>query len=146
MKNIIILTIFILFSGLSLSAQKWETNFEVAQKLADTQNRNIVLVFQGSDWCAPCIKLEKEVFKTNEFRQYANDHFVLLKADFPRKKKNKLSSEQKKQNGALAEQYNRQGVFPLVVKLDKEGKVLGQTGYQKVPPGDYIKLLTSFEK
>jgi len=39
----------------NLAAQEWQTNFEKAKDLAQKDNRNIVLVFQGSDWCAPRI-------------------------------------------------------------------------------------------
>ncbi len=69
----------------------------------------------------------------------------MLKADFPRKKANKLSEEQTLQNSKLAETYNNQGIFPLVVVLNKDGKVLGKTGYEKSNPSDYFKKLTSFE-
>ena len=31
---------------------------------AQKQNKKIILVFQGSDWCGPCIKLSKEIWST----------------------------------------------------------------------------------
>ena len=71
-------------------------------------------------------------------------HFVLLKADFPRRKIHKLSGQQQLKNNKLAEKYNPQGFFPFVVVLDKTGKVLGTTGYRKVTPTKYVKLLSSF--
>ena len=109
--------------------QDWSTDFEEAKKMANSNNQNIVLVFQGSDWCAPCIKLEKEIWSTNEFQKLNEDHFVMLKADFPRGKKNQLSEKQQIQNKKLAELYNPNGYFPLVVVLDENGKVLGKLGY-----------------
>ncbi len=127
-----------------MNAQDWETDFEKAKKLATEKDRNIVLVFSGSDWCAPCIKLETEIWSTEEFINYANENFVLLKADFPRKKKNRLTEEQQEKNNQLAEKYNTRGYFPLVVVLDKNEKVLGTTGYKKIEPSEYIKLLSSF--
>lgn len=45
-----------------LIAQNWQTNFEEAKVLAQKENKNIVLVFSGSDWCAPCMKLEKNIW------------------------------------------------------------------------------------
>ena len=68
----------------------------------------------------------------------------MLKADFPKKKANKLSKEQQDKNDLLAEKYNQNGYFPLVVVLDKTGKVLGTTGYKNITPAEYIKLLSSF--
>lgn len=132
-------------SFLSGNAQDWQNNYEEAKLQASTKNQLIILVFQGSDWCAPCIKLDKEIWSTEEFKKYAKDHFVMLKADFPRKKKNQLPDEQRKQNEMLAEIYNKNGYFPFVIVMDKEGKVLGETGYKKMSPADYIKLLSSYK-
>ena len=144
LKKNLILSFLLISSFLFINGQDWETDFESAKKKAIEEDRNIVLVFSGSDWCAPCIKLETEIWSTKEFRNYARENFVMLKADFPRKKKNKLTDEQQKQNNQLAEKYNTQGYFPLVVVMDKNDKVLGTTGYEKMETFEYIKLLSSF--
>ncbi len=138
------LLVFLLFMGYHSYAQEWETNFENAKVLASKSNYNIILVFQGSDWCAPCMKLDKEIWSSPEFKRLYKDHFVMLKADFPRKKANKLSEEQSSQNSKLAELYNAQGYFPLVVVLDKKGEILGKMGYEKISPQAYFEKLTSF--
>jgi len=143
MKKIILIGLF--FSTiLSATAQEWLTDLEEAKKVASEKNQNIVLVFQGSDWCAPCIKLDKEIWSTDEFKNYAQENFVMLQADFPRKKKNKLEKAQQEKNNNLAEKYNKQGFFPHVVVLNEKGNVLGRTGYKKVSPTAYIKILNSF--
>lgn len=100
--------------------------------------------FSGSDWCAPCMKLERTIWDSEEFRVYAKEHYVLVRADFPRKKSNKLSEEQEAKNAKLAEKYNSEGYFPLVVVMDKNASVLGKTGYEKLTPNEYIKHLNSF--
>ena len=126
-------------------SQNWVTNFNKAKQEASKTNDKIVLVFQGSDWCGPCMKLEKEIWSSPEFQKLAKDHFVMLKADFPRRKANKLSDEQTAQNAKLAEMYNQEGFFPLVVVLNTNGKVLGKMGYEKLSPTDYFNKLMSFE-
>jgi len=143
MRITTVFTLVLLISFSSL-AQDLQTDFELAKKQATDKNQHIILVFQGSDWCAPCIKLDKEIWSTDVFKAYAKDHFVLLKADFPRRKANALSVEQQEKNNQLAEKYNLNGYFPLVVVLDKEGKVLGETGYVKTSPTEYISILESF--
>ncbi len=125
-------------------AQDWRTDLAESEKLAATNDTPIVLVFQGSDWCAPCMKLNNEIWSTDTFKDYAKDHYVMLKADFPRRSKNMLPPEQQKKNDKLAETYNSEGYFPLVVVLDKDGKVLGKTGYQKTTPEEFIKILNAF--
>lgn len=136
----------VLLNVSSVLAQDWQTDFLKAKEIATKENRPIVLVFQGSDWCAPCIKLDRQIWSTDSFKNYAKDNFVLLQADFPRKKKNALPKIQADANAELAEIYNKSGVFPFVVVLDREGKVLGQTGYKKITPEAYIKELNSFIK
>jgi len=108
-------------------------------------NQNIVLVFAGSDWCAPCIKLERQVWSSEQFQKLAKEHFIMLKADFPRKKQNKLSVQQQQKNDQLADRYNQQGNFPLVVVLNPQGQVLGKTGYKRLSPTAYFEHLKEFE-
>lgn len=136
--------LLLLLLSLSGFAQDWQTDFDKTKKLAASENKTIVLVFSGSDWCAPCMKLEKEIWKTEAFKAYAKDHYVMYNADFPRKKKNQVDSEQVKRNKQLAEKYNQKGYFPFVAVIDKNGKVLGETGYKKMSPKEYIKHLNSF--
>ena len=146
MKKSILFLIFTFFSFGLLSAQEWQEDMETAQEMAQATDRPIVLVFQGSDWCAPCIKLDREIFQSEQFKLYAKDHFVMLQADFPKKKKNALSPELTAQNNALAEQFNKRGIFPFVVIIDKDLNVLGETGYYKTSPSAYILEIDSFIK
>ncbi len=145
MKKIIIVGIFLIIT-VNLSAQSWLKNYDEAIKVAKDENKNIIMVFSGSDWCAPCIKLEKYIWESNDFKNYAKDNWVLLKLDFPKRKANKLPKEQQDQNDTLAEKYNKKGYFPLVVVIDKNGGVLGETGYKKITSQDYVNKLIAFEK
>ena len=118
---------------------------EKAQQQAKAENKNILLNFAGSDWCGPCIILNKEIFDSEVFEQYSNDHLILVKADFPRLKKNQLSKEQQKLNDQLAEKYNKDGVFPLTLLLSPDGIILKKwEGLPRISPEgftDEIKLL-----
>ncbi len=115
-----------------------------SEEIALKKGQPILLVFKGSDWCAPCIKMDKAIFTSETFTEYAKDNIVLLEADFPKRKANALTKEQQTKNNALAEKYNKKGIFPLVVALDKKGSVLGTTGYSKnATPESYIKFLES---
>ncbi len=145
MKKVFLITIM-LVATINGYAQEWQTDFTAAKQLAAKEGKPIILVFQGSDWCAPCIKLDREIWSTDTFKKYAKENYVMLKADFPRKKKNVLSEEQTKANSLLAEKYNKQGFFPFVVVLDFEGKVLGESSYKKTTPENYIKDLNTFIK
>ena len=117
----------LLFVALLLSittSAEWITNFETAKATALKEDKYILLNFSGSDWCAPCIKLKQEVFENETFLTLAQEKLVLLRADFPRAKKNQLAAELKKHNEALAEKYNPEGKFPLTLLLDSNGKII----------------------
>ena len=140
-----IFTLLFTFAGLSsVFAQDWQTDLSTAKEIAKKEKKPIVLVFQGSDWCGPCIKLDREVWSTDEFKKYSKEHFVMLKADFPKRSKNALSKEQQERNNALAEKYNKNGYFPFVVVLNAKGEVKGTTGYQKMEAVQFEKLLSSY--
>ena len=129
----------------STFAQEWLTDFETAKTTASKEDKKIVLVFQGSDWCAPCIKLDREVWSTDTFQSYAKKHYVMLQADFPKRKQNALDPQLQEHNNALAATYNKKGYFPFIVVLDSKGNVLGVTGYSKTTPDLFIDELESFK-
>ncbi|MGV3538205.1 MAG: thioredoxin family protein [Rufibacter sp.] len=102
----------------------WLKDLEQAKKISKESHKYILVNFSGSDWCGPCIQLEKQIFENSQFQEYAAQNLVLVNADFPRLKKNQLPKPQVELNEKLAEQYNKNGVFPLTLLLDEEGKVI----------------------
>ena len=117
--SIIFLTIFSFNTTI-----EWTTDFSKAITEASAKNKYILLNFSGSDWCGPCMKLKKEVLDSEDFLKFADTKLILVRADFPRSKKNRLSPELTKHNENLAEKYNKEGKFPLTVLIDGEGNVV----------------------
>lgn len=145
MKNIL-LTILVFFTFYQVGfAQEWGYDLEEAKLLAKENDKTVILVFQGSDWCRPCVMLKEEIFETETFGLYAKDHFVLVEADFPRRPENALPAAQQEKNRALGLKYNPRGIFPFVVIMNKEGEVLGETGYFAATASEYILHLASFQ-
>lgn len=123
------LSIFLIFFFLEGSPQ-WGSDFDKAKIEAIQNHKFIVINFSGSDWCGPCIKLKREVLDTPEFLAFANKNLALVRADFPRLKKNQLDKKQTALNEALAEKYNQEGIFPLTVLIGADDKVLKEwNGY-----------------
>jgi thioredoxin-related protein len=143
MKKIVLFVLIIPFFSYS---QNWKSSFEEAKNQALAENKNIVLVFSGSDWCAPCIKLDKTVWQSEDFKKESENNWIIYKADFPKKKANQLNSDLTESNKKLAAQYNSSGYFPLVLLLDKSGTVLGLEGYKNISAVEYIQLIHSLEK
>ncbi len=120
MKFLSILIIFFLFEG----SPQWTSDFDKAKTDAVQNNKCIIINFSGSDWCGPCIKLKKEVLDSPEFLEYASKKLALVRADFPRLKRNQLDKKQTAINEGLADKYNQEGKFPLTVLIDAKGTVL----------------------
>ena len=145
MRTVLFSLLFLTLS-LPVVAQHWAADYGSAQRTAADEGKSVVLVFSGSDWCAPCIKLDREIWQDPSFQAAAQEDFVFYRADFPGKKENRLSEELTEANEKLAERYNQRGAFPLVVILTPEGEVLGQTGYQKISPTEYLAVLEGFRQ
>lgn len=109
---------------------------------ADCQGRAVLLIFSGSDWCAPCIRFERQVVSSDAFRKYAKEHLVVLIADFPQRKK--LPAGETRQNEQLAELYNQEGIFPKILLLRPDRSVIVNLDYRNQSPEVFIKEITSY--
>lgn len=136
-------TIVSIFIVMAINGVTWLNNFDEATAIATRDNKFILLNFSGSDWCGPCIKMKKEAFESEAFLSIAGDKLVLLRADFPRMKKNELPADLVKHNEKLAERYNPQGKFPYTLLLNANGNVIKEwDGYVPSSQGKFIKELT----
>ena len=120
------------------SGSGWLTDFRAASDLAKAQNKKLLLNFTGSDWCGWCIKLENEVFSQPEFKKFAQENYILVKLDFPRKKR--ISASLKKQNQILAKKYKVKG-YPSIVVLTPSGKFHKRGGYVKGGPNAFLRSI-----
>ncbi len=127
--------------------QQWNTDLEVAKSKALSQNKNILLVFSGSDWCPRCIELEKKIWQSEEFKTEAEKTWILLRADFLQKKGVPDPVDVNDMKMILAERYNRNGFFPYIVLLDKHGRVIDRGGYEELnTPKEYIDYFKKIGK
>lgn len=73
-----------------------------------------LIIFEGSDWCRNCRRLEKEVLSKEAFTTFLTNHSIKIeKVDFPQRKK--LSKEVKAHNEAIAEKYDFEGIYPTII-------------------------------
>lgn len=118
----------------------WMDDFAAAARQAEENGKVILVNFTGSDWCGWCIKLDNEVFSQPAFAEFADSHFVLFKADFPRSFE--LAEAVQVQNEHLMRQYKIQG-FPTILLLNPDGTVRARTGYQPGGVQNYIDHLNT---
>jgi len=115
------------------------TGLKEAFLQAKSLNRPVFLVFSGSDWCVPCIRFEKEVLSDSLFIRYAEDNLVILKAEFPQKKK--LEPEMVARNEALADRYNPRGLFPHLLLLQPDGEIIAELDYDHQTPVAFVSQI-----
>jgi thioredoxin-related protein len=128
----------LLLAAFFLSIPVWHHDLSEARQIAVSEHRHILLNFSGSDWCGPCIRMQKEVFESEVFMNLADSELVMVNADFPRMKKNQLPARQQALNDAMADQYDAKGKFPFTVLLDAHGKVLREwEGYSGLAPAAF---------
>lgn len=128
-----------IFLSLSLTPVKWLGDLQLAKSEAAASHKCILINFSGSDWCGPCIRLRREILESSVFTDYAAPNIILLRADFPRKKKNQLDLNQVKLNETLAEKYNPEGKFPFTLLVDFNGRILKSwDGYPEESPEKFV--------
>lgn len=73
-----------------------------------------LIVFEGSDWCPQCRRLEKEILNDSLFLTQLQTHSVFIeRIDFPQRKK--LSAATRNYNNSIAEKYAFDGGFPTLI-------------------------------
>ncbi len=126
----------------SAAMDGWTSDWQAARERSKNEGKPIFIYLTGSDWCGWCKKLEKEVISTKEFMDFASRHFVLMEADFPRKKEQ--TPELKKQNAELGKKYLAGG-YPTIWVLDSEGnKLSGDLGELEGGVDGYIVKLKEY--
>lgn len=137
----------IVFSLLSLMGYaqndelQWFTNMDSAKTSIEDQERNILMVFSGSDWCRSCMQFKKDILEDQRFQEWGKDQVVILYLDFPARKKNRLNPEATAHNEALAERYNKSGVFPNIVLINGQEEIVSNLKFNNQSVDEFINAI-----
>jgi thioredoxin-related protein len=135
MKRFVLTIAALLVLGTFASAAEWLTDYSQALTQAREQKKPVLIDFTGSDWCSWCMRLDREVFATTEFKSYADRNLVLLRVDFPRRSPQPAALRAR--NEKLAAQFGVNS-FPTVVVLKPSGSKAGELGYEAGGPRRFI--------
>ena len=116
------LLLIFLFPLFQLSPN-WESNFDIAKQRSIKENKIILIHFVHKNRDAKNVKLEKVLFESSDFIDYANKEVVLLKIDLGIEQTGD-SEKQFYHNSILLERYNNKMQAPYTIITDAEGKVL----------------------
>ncbi len=122
MKNISVV-LLILFCAIAFAESRaqqatslsstnfYNGSFDDALREARKQDKTLVLDF-WADWCAPCLKMDKETFSDPELAKTLNENFVVYKVNIDTFDGMEIA--------------NRFAVesFPTIITLDNRGKFI----------------------
>lgn len=124
--NLLAVTLIVLFTQTVANAAVWLRDLGNARLRQAAENKPILILFTGSDWCPACKRLKREVFMTEAFGTYADSNLILLEVDFPRHPP--LPDTQRRANDALAQAYHVT-YYPTVILQDSRGQVTSPIPY-----------------
>ncbi|MBR6388881.1 MAG: thioredoxin family protein [Opitutales bacterium] len=111
----------------SSSKINWLLDFNEALDNAKAENKPLIVLFTGSDWCIWCKRLDAATLSKPEFSDYANKNYVMLLCDFPQAG---AKPAQIKKNEALARSFGIEG-FPTLVLIDANSGKSVRFGYSQ---------------
>jgi len=133
----------VLVAGPAVASEGWGEDVDKAMAQAEKEGKDLLLDFTGSDWCPPCMRLDKAVFSQEAFVTEAQKKFVLVKLDFPKHKK--LPDKVRKQNRQWQAKLGVGG-YPTIYLTDAKGRPYAKTGYRRGGPEAYMKHLGELQQ
>lgn len=123
----------------------WGRDFQKGLEQAKQENKSVLVLFTGSDWCPPCKMLHEQVFTTSEFKSEIADSVVLVVCDNPRDD-SLTTPEEQAQYEKLAPQFNVSGV-PSLFLTDASGEPYHSiVGYGGESASEWVADLKSMIK
>jgi protein disulfide-isomerase len=114
----------------------WYEDFQEALVISKEEKKPVMMYFTQKDWGKWSIRLQKEVFLTAEFKDWATENVVLLELNYPREKHQ--SEKLKKQNSSL-QAFSGVRVFPSIIfaEINEKGKIemINPSGFGYVKGG-----------
>ena len=138
--RLVLLTLMLLicFGTTSTFSAEWTEDINAAIEQAAGDDKDLMILYTGSDWCPPCKLLENEVLSQKEFLFEIDPHYVLVKLDFP-----KLVEQDPKIAERNTEWLKRFGIegYPTIVLTDVSLKPYAFLGYEEGGFQNYLALV-----
>jgi S1-C subfamily serine protease len=123
------------------SFDEWLQDFEAAKRQAAKENKDVLVLFDGSDWCGFSIRMAEDAFFQRSFREQAGQKFVLVFIDFPKGASARARVADPGRNARLQEQFKVEG-YPTMMLSDARGEPYSMlVGYQEGGADKVFSLL-----
>lgn len=125
-------------SAASNQRTTWITDFNLAKVRATQQNKRILVLFTGSDWCPPCQQFEREVAHDAQFAGIFAPSFVFMKVDWLRN-----TPTPPEEAAAVAELIKDYDVsrFPSLKVLNAGGEELADVDWTRPRSGSFKEIM-----
>lgn len=100
----------------------WLTNYDEALAKAAKENKKVLALVTGSDWCGFCRRLREQIIDKEEFQNFAKDKLVGLYVDMPMR--SDMTPEQKAYNRKLAAKLAGDAGVPVTLLLEPDGTLI----------------------
>lgn len=142
-SRLLLAAVCLFWTGSASAIGIWHRDYASALAEARAENKDILIVFTGTDWIEICAKFYEEILSEPEFINAVSPEFALVKLEYP--KDGNLPREEAAQKALLREAYRVKG-FPTVVLTDAEGRPYGLNGFQPVSAKDYADQILEIER
>ncbi len=106
----------------------WVATYKEALKRSKQEDKPVLIYFTGSDWCGPCIRLDRELFHTEKFKSLSDKDLILLEVDIPRNQ-DLVAPDKMSENLYLKSKF-KVNAFPTLLFVNHKGKkVAEKRGY-----------------
>lgn len=100
----------------------------------------VLYVFEGSDWCTHCARLEKNILTNEAFlKEIGLLNIKLERIDFPQRAK--LSPEIKKYNDKIAEKFGFDGTFPTLILAGMDSEKARKIIYHNESVAEMLQMI-----
>ncbi|MDA0323846.1 MAG: thioredoxin family protein [Verrucomicrobia bacterium] len=123
------------------AAGEWTMDYDAALKAAAENGNPIILDFTGSDWCGYCIQMQKQIFSSETWQEFAAGNLNMVTIDFP-SDESIVPKKFRERNELLRDRFGIKG-FPTYIFLEPDGKtVIGQEGADpQADPAGYVRKI-----
>lgn len=136
----IMLSLFLLQTGFTQEVNMI-TDWEQAKELAQKENKQILVILTGSEWCAPCKKMDKRVIANPEFQKYVRQNLVLFVVDLPGGGLH-LNSKVYQDYSKFKKEY-QSNALPSLILTDSSGGKIKLLAGKMFEPDNVMKQLRS---
>lgn len=123
----------------------WTTDLDAALIRAKSSGKDVLVTFTGSDWCAPCKRMAKEVFTLPEFTGPASERYELVVIDSPQRA-GAIDDATKAKNEALRARFAVNS-WPTVFLVDDAGRPFARSkDYRAGGTVAYLEHVATLQK